>query len=142
MTTAEPLAQTSKTVSVQDMQLFSLGQRTDVPGPPSAVSGLGNVITAFCTAGPSPTQDLLLAITGLNLTTDLPAVVLLQPRSVTLNLGYTDEFAVQLVATSATEFLVRIHRLDLDSGWGQDLRLDIFIVDSVSNPQGQTQRSS
>jgi len=134
MTTAEPLTQTSKTVSVQDMQLFSLGQRSDVPGPPSAVPGMGSVIAASCAAGSSPTQDLLLTITGLNLTTDLPAVVLLQPRSVTLDVGFTDEFAVQVVATSATELLVRIHRLDLDSGWGQDLRLDIFIIDSVSNP--------
>ena len=41
---------------------------------------------------------------------------------------------MQVIDTSATELLVRIHRLDLDSGWGQDLRLDIFIVDSVSNP--------
>ena len=134
MTTAEPLTQTSKTVSVQDMKLFSLGQRSDVPGPPSVVLGLGNVITAFCIAGPSPAQDLLLTITGLNLATDTAAVVLVQPRSVNQGLGFSDEFAVQVLDTSATEFLVRIHRLDLDSGWGQDLRLDIFIVDSVSNP--------
>ena len=82
MTTAEPLTQTSKTVSVQDMQLFSLGQRTDVPGPPSVVLGLGNVVATFCIAGSSPAQDLLLTITGLNLATDTPTVVLLQPRSV------------------------------------------------------------
>jgi len=134
MTTAEPLTQTRNTVSVQDMQLFSLGQRTDVPGPPSVVLGLGNVVVAFCIAGPSPAQDLLLTITGLNLATDTPPVVLLQPRSVNQGLGFSDEFAVQVIDTSATELLVRIHRLDLDAGWGQDLRLDIFIVDSASNP--------
>ena len=134
MTTAESLTQTRNTVSVQDMQLFSLGQWTDVPGPPSVVLGLGNVVVAFCIAGPSPAQDLLLTITGLNLATDTPTVVLLQPRSVNQGLGFSDEFAVQVIDTSATELLVRIHRLDLDSGWGQDLRLDIFIVDSVSNP--------
>jgi hypothetical protein len=139
MTTAEPLTQTRNTVPVQDMQLFSLGQRTDVPGPPSVVLGLGNVVAAFCIAGPSPAQDLLLTITGLNLATDTPTVVQIQPRSVNQGLGFSDEFAVQVIDTSATELLVRIHRLDLDSGWGQDLRLDIFIVDSVSNPQGQTQ---
>lgn len=134
MTTAEQLTRTSKTVSVQDIQLFSLGQRTDVPGPPSVVLGLGNVVAAFCIAGPSPAQDLLLTITGLNLATDTPPVVLLQPRSVNQGLGFSDEFAVQVIDTSATELLVRIHRLDLDAGWGQDLRLDIFIVDSASNP--------
>jgi len=134
MTTAESLTQTRNTVSVQDMQLFSLGQWTDVPGPPSVVLGLGNVVVAFCIAGPSPAQDLLLTITGLNLATDTPPVVLLQPRSVNQGLGFSDEFAVQVIDTSATELLVRIHRLDLDAGWGQDLRLDIFIVDSASNP--------
>jgi hypothetical protein len=134
MTTAEPLTQTTKTVPVQEMQLFSLGQPTDTPGPPAVVLGLGNVIATFCIAGSSPTQDLLLTITGLNLTTDTPAVVLLQPRSVKQDFGFSDEFAVRVIDTSATELVVRIQRLDLNSGWGQDLRLDIFIVDSVSNP--------
>ena len=134
MTTAKPLTQTRKTVPVQDMQLFSLGQRTDTPGPLAVVLGLGNVVATFCIAGSSPTQDLLLTITGLNLTTNTPTVVLLQPRSVNQDFGFPDEFAVQVIDTSATELLVRIQRLDLNSGWGQDLRLDIFIVDSVSNP--------
>ena len=134
MTTAEPLTQTRKTVPVQDMQLFSLGQRTDTPGPPAVVLGLGNVVATFCIAGSSPTQDLLLTITGLNLTTNTPTVVLLQPRSVNQDFGYSDEFTVRVIDTSATELAVRIQRLDLNSGWGQDLRLDIFIVDSVSNP--------
>jgi hypothetical protein len=30
--------------------------------------------------------------------------------------------------------VARIMRLDGNDGWGQDLRLDIFIVDSVVNP--------
>jgi hypothetical protein len=135
MTTAAPAAQTRKTVSAQDVQLFSLGQQADKSGPLSVVPGLGNVVTTFCIAGSSPTQDLLLTITGLNLTTDTPAVVLLQPRqSANQDFGFPDEFAVQVIDTSATELLVRIQRLDGSSGWGQDLRLDILIVDSVINP--------
>ena len=58
MTTAEPLTQTSKTVPVQDMQFFSLGQPTDTSGPLAVVLGLGNVVAAFCIAGSSPAQDL------------------------------------------------------------------------------------
>jgi hypothetical protein len=135
MTTAAPPTQTRKTVPVQDVQLFSLGQRTNQPGPLAVVPGLGNVVATFCIAGPSSTQDLLLTITGLQLTTDTPAVVLLQTRqSANQNFGYTDEFAVQVIDTSETELLVRIQRLDSNSGWGQDLRLDIFIVDSVISP--------
>jgi hypothetical protein len=135
MTTAEPATKTRKTVPAQDVQLFSLGQRTDKLGPLTVVPGLGNVVATFCIAGPSSTQDLLLTITGLNLTTDTPAVVLLQPRqSANQDFGFPDEFAVQVIDTSATELVVRIQRLDSNSGWGQDLRLDIFIVDSVVNP--------
>jgi len=135
MTTTGPVTQTTKTVPVQDVQLFSLGQRADKSGPLAVVPGLGNAVATFCIAGSSATQDLLLTITGLNLTTDTPAVVLLQPRqSANQDFGFPDEFAVQVIDTSATELLVRIQRLDSNSGWGQDLRLDIFIVDSVVNP--------
>jgi hypothetical protein len=135
MTTAASPTRTSKTVPVRDMQLFSLGQRTDKIGPLAVVPGLGNVVATFCIAGSSSTQELTLTITGLDLTTDTPAVVLLQPRqSANEDVGFPDEFAVQVIDTSATQLVVRIMRLDSASGWGQDLRLDIFIVDSVINP--------
>jgi len=130
MTTAAPATQTSKTVTVQDVQLFSLGQRTDKAGPLACVPGLGNVVATYCIAGSSLTQDLKLRITGLNLTTNTPAVVLLQPRqSANQDFGFPDEFAVQVIDTSATQLLVRIERLDSNSGWGQELRLDVFIID-------------
>jgi hypothetical protein len=135
MTTTAPEAQASRTVTVQDVQLYSLGQRTDKVGPLAVVPGLGNVVATYCIAGSSPYQQLNLTIIGLNLTTDMPAVVLLQPRqSANQDFGFPDEFAVQVIDTSATELQVRIRRLDSNSGWGQDLRLDIFIVDSVINP--------
>jgi hypothetical protein len=135
MTTSATAIQTSKTVTVQDVQLFTLGQRTDKAGPLAVIPGLGNVVATFCVAGSSPTQQLLLTITGLNLRTATPAVVLLQPRqSVNQDFGFPDQFAVQVIDTSATQLLVRILRLDSNSGWGQQLRLDIFIVDSVINP--------
>lgn len=128
-------APTSRTVSVQDVQLFTLGQRTDKAGPLAVIPGLGNVVATFCIAGPSETPQLLLTITGLNLRTATPAVVLIQPRqSVSRDFGFPDQFAVQVIDTSATELLARIQRLDSNSGWGQELRLDIFIVDSVISP--------
>jgi hypothetical protein len=80
-----------------------------------------------------PAQELLVTITGLKLTTSTPAVVLVQTRqAVNQNLGHPDEFAVQVISTSATQVLVLIRRLDTNSGWGQELRLDLFIVDSVA----------
>ncbi len=136
MATTGPATQISKTVTVQDVQLFSLGQRTDKVGPLAAVPGLGNVVATFCIIpGGSPSNELSVTIVGLQLTTDTPAVVLLQPRqAANQDFGFPDEFAVQVIDTSATELLVRIRRLDANGGWGQDLRLDIFIVDSVVNP--------
>jgi hypothetical protein len=122
-------------VSVQDVQLFTLGQRTDKTGPLAVIPELGNVVAAFCIAGPSQTQQLRLTITGLNLRTATPAVVLLHPRqSVSQDFGFPDQFSVQVIDTSVTQLLVRIQRLDCDSGWGQELRLDIFIVDSMISP--------
>jgi hypothetical protein len=135
MTASASVLQTTRTVSVQDVQLFTLGQRTDKTGPLAVIPELGNVVAAFCIAGPSQTQQLLLTISGLNLRTATPAVVLMQPRqSVSQDFGFPDQFSVQVIDTSATQLLVRIQRLDSDSGWGQELRLDIFIVDSMINP--------
>ena len=130
MTTAGPAAQASATVNVQDVQLLSLGQRTGEAKAMAAVPGLGNVTATSVTLPPSANQDMLVVVSGLNLTTNTPAVVLVQPRqSVNQNLGWSDEFAVQVVTTSTTEIRVLVRRLDVNSGWGQNLRLDFLIID-------------
>jgi hypothetical protein len=128
MTTATPSTETHRTVSVQGMRTYPLGEtavRSD-----AVVPGLGNVLAGFCIAGSCTAPYLSLTITGLALTTDIPETVLLQPRqSANQDFGWHDEFAVQVITTSASEMLVRIKRLDGDTGWGQDLRIDIFIVE-------------
>jgi len=130
MTTAGPAAQASATVNVQDVQLLSLGQRTGEAKALAAVPGLGNVTATSVTLPPSANQDMLVVVSGLNLATNTPAVVLVQPRqSVNQNLGWSDEFAVQVVTTSTTEIRVLVRRLDVNSGWGQNLRLDFLIID-------------
>jgi hypothetical protein len=130
MTTAGPAAQASATVNVQDARLLSLGQRTSEAKALAAVPGLGNVTATSVTVPPSASQELLVVVKGLHLTTSTPAVVLVQPRqAVNQNLGWSDEFAVQVITTSATEIQVLVRRLDANSGWGQNLRLDFFIVD-------------
>lgn len=135
MTASASVLQTTRTVSAEDVQHFTLGQRTDRAGPLVVIPEQGNVVAAFCIVGPSHTQQLLLTITGLNLRTATPAVVLLQPRqSVSQDFGFPDQFSVQVIDTSVTQLLVRIQRLDCGAGWGQELRLDIFIVDSMISP--------
>ena len=130
MTTPEPAAQASATVNVQGMQVFSLGERTARAEALAAVPGLGNVTATSVTLPPSASQEMLVVVNGLNLTTNTPAVVLVQPRqAVNQNLNWSDEYAVQVITTAKTEIQVLVRRLDLNSGWGQSLRLDFFIVD-------------
>lgn len=134
MATAGPAAQASRTVNVQGLQVFSLGKPAGEADALAVVPGLGNVVATFVTIpGGSPSQDLLVTVAGLNLTTSTPAVVLVQTRqAVNQNLGHPDEFAVQVISTSTTQLVLLVRRLDNNSGWGQELRLDIFIVDSMA----------
>jgi hypothetical protein len=130
MTTPGPTAQASATVNAQDMQVFSLGERTAGAEALAAVPGLGNVTATSVTLPPSASQEMLVVVNGLNLTTNTPRVVLVQPRQgVNQNLGWSDEYAVQVITTSKTEIQVLVRRLDINSGWGQNLRLDFLIVD-------------
>ena len=130
MTTSGPAPQASTTVSVQDMQVFSLGERVAGAEPLAAVPGLGNVTATSVTLPPSASQEMLVVVNGLNLTTNTPRVVLVQPRQgVNQNLNWSDEYAVQVITTSKTEIQVLVRRLDMNSGWGQNLRLDFLIVD-------------
>jgi hypothetical protein len=130
MTTPGPTAQASATVNVQDVQVFSLGERTAGAEALAAVPGLGNVTATSVTLPPSASQEMLVVVNGLNLTTNTPRVVLVQPRqAVNQNLNWSDEYAVQVITTSKTEIRVLVRRLDVNSGWGQNLRLDFLIVD-------------
>ncbi len=129
MATAESAAQATTTVSAQDVRVFSPGQQAHAAG--AQVPGLGNVTaTTITLAQGSPTQQLLVVIKGLNLTTATPTVVLVQPRqSVNQNQGWSDEFVTQVITTSKTEIQVLVRRVDENAKWGQHLRLDLLIVD-------------
>jgi len=130
MTTAGPAAQASTTVNVQDVRVLSLSRPAGEAEARAAVPGLGNVTATYVTVAPNASQQLVVVVKGLNLTTDTPTVVLVQPRqAVNQNMGWSDEYAVQVITTSKTEIQVLVRRLDLNSGWGQNLRLDLFIVD-------------
>lgn len=129
MATAGSAAQASTTVSAQDVRVFSPGQQAHAAG--AQVPGLGNVTaTTITLAQGSPTQELLVVVKGLNLTTATPTVVLVQPRqSVNQNKGWPDEFVTQVITTSKTEIQVLVRRVDKNAVWGQHLRLDLLIVD-------------
>jgi hypothetical protein len=127
MATTEPAARASATVNAQDAHA---GQRIGDAEARATVPGLGNVTATSVTVPPSASQEMLVVVKGLSLTTNTPTVVLVQTRqAVNQNLGWPDEFAVQVITTSKTEIQVLVRRIDTNSGWGQDLRLDFFIVD-------------
>src|SRR4051794_36202803 len=79
------------------------------------VPGLGNVTRILVRVGPSSTPGFRLTITGLQLTTSYPAVVLLTARqgpNENQEFGFPDEFAVQVIATTQNTVLCRILRID------------------------------
>ena len=124
----------TRTVAAQNIRSFSL-QAADAVRPDVVVPCLGNVVSTFVDVGSSSTQELTLIMTGLSLSTDVPSTVICQPRqNANEDFQFPDEFNVQVVTTAADQIVVRIRRADSDSGWGQDLRLDLLIFDAVNNP--------
>jgi hypothetical protein len=102
--------------------------------PSVVVPGLGRVVNTFAIVGPSATNEQTLTITGFQLSTANPATVLLQPRqSTNRDLGYHDVFAIQVVETAVDHIKIHIKRLDSAEGWGQNLRVDILIIEQTNN---------
>lgn len=123
MTTASTADVAVAEVAVQDARALA-----EVPG-------LGNVTSTFALVGNSNNVMKKVLLTNLRLTTPTPAVVLLQPRqSDNRDLNLNDAFAVQVITTARDSILILIRRLDQATGWSQNLRIDILIVDKVVNP--------
>jgi hypothetical protein len=99
------------------------------------IPGVGNITATAYLPGPSSTNNRKYRLTGLHLTTSLPAVVQVQPRQGdNRDFGFGDQFAVQVITTAPDSIVVVVRRLDTDGGWGQNLRLDLFVVDPFLNP--------
>ena len=127
-----------KTVEAQDVKKFSLQTKaiggTEVTPNSTYVPGAGYVTSTWVDLGSSSTQDFILTITGLHLTTNSPAAISCQPRqNWNYDYGFSDQFACQVVTTAWDHMVVRVRRLDANGGWGQDLRLDLIIFDWVNN---------
>ena len=137
----QSVAKTTK--PVQNLKSLALVQRPREGLAPAGnpVTGLGNVDVAIVDVGSWP-GPLDLTITGFSFSTPTPFMILLQPRQNQFtdnqNNGYPDEFATQVIATgfddaSGSNFIeVLITRVDPGAegqGWGQDLELDIFVIE-------------
>ena len=104
------------------------------PVPHALVAGLGNVVNTFVLVGPSSKNACNFVISNLALGAAIPATVLVQPRqSENLDRGYPDVFAVQVTETAMDHIKIHVKRLDTDTGWGQNLRVDILIIEQTHN---------
>ena len=95
------------------------------------VPGLGNVTPILVRVGPSNTRGFRLTITGLQLNSAYPPVVLLSARqgpNENQELNFPDVFGVQVIRTTQSTILCRVFRLDGTGGWGQNLHLSGLVV--------------
>jgi hypothetical protein len=99
----------------------------------AVVPGLGNVTAGFAVVGSSSINSPRFRITGFSLTTDRLRVVQFQPRqNDNQDFNSPDQFAVQVITTARDNIVCRVRRLDADGGWGQNLHLDLFVVDRTN----------
>jgi hypothetical protein len=90
------------------------------------------MVNTFAVIGPSSTNERTFTVTGFQLGTATPATVLLQARqNDNQDFGFPDMFAFQVVRTDVDRIVVHVKRLDSPGGWGQNLRMDILIIEEV-----------
>jgi hypothetical protein len=99
-------------------------------GAPRFVSEFA-LYTGSCTVGPRA-WDVIFTCFGLGFPSANPTTVHCQLRNPPFDpSAYPDQFACQVLSTSPGLVTVRIRRMDLGtggSGWDQDLRLNLLIV--------------
>lgn len=92
----------------------------------------GETHFGYINIGSWPT-DVIFTVLGFDFDTPIPQVVIAQPRqSVNLDLDLPDQFNIQIIETGYDFIRMRVRRMDDgtgSSGWGQDLRVDFWIVE-------------
>jgi hypothetical protein len=83
--------------------------------------------------GGSPENNLTVDITGLGKVSDIASIYLQTQQFQNSDLGYRDQFALQVISVDQqvpqTTIRVRVRRLDQDTGWAQQLRISILVID-------------
>lgn len=87
--------------------------------------------TGDCIIGPR-SGDVIFTCTGIGFSSSSPRLVLCQTRnSPSEPTDFPDQFACQVTRTSPGSVTVRIRRIDDgtdSSGWGQNLRINLLVV--------------
>jgi hypothetical protein len=99
-------------------------------GTPAPAGIMGKIHTGWVNIGPG-SGDELARVNGFNFSTDDPQVVLTQARQMSsADVGFEDQFAIQVIETRKNNIVIRIRRIDLPShSWGQDIRIDFLIIE-------------
>ena len=83
--------------------------------------------------GGSPENNLTVDITGMGKVSDIAAIYLQTQQFQNSDLSYNDQFALQVVSVDQqvpqTTIRVRVRRLDQNTGWAQQLRISILVID-------------
>ena len=125
------LAQAQSLPSLPEAVEQDEGQAEALPGDDIQFVDPNRFFTGVCTVGPRG-GDVIFTCFGIGFTAASPRTVHCQLRNSPADpTAYTDQFACQVVQTSPGSVTVRIRRMDDGtgaSGWGQDLRLNLLIV--------------
>ena len=83
--------------------------------------------------GGTPENNLTVDITGLGKVSDIASIYLQTQQFQNSDLSYKDQFALQVISVDQqvpqTTIRVRVRRLDQDTGWAQQLRISILVID-------------
>jgi hypothetical protein len=84
-------------------------------------------------AGGSTENNLTVDITGLGKVSEIASIYLQTQQFLNSDISYDDQFALQVISVDQhvpqTTIRVRVRRIDLNSGWGQQLRISILVID-------------
>jgi hypothetical protein len=74
--------------------------------------------------------DRIIKTLGWNFSTPTPSIVLCQARQTeNQDYGWSDQFSIQVIETGIDFVRIRIHRSDGKVDWGQNLRIDILVIE-------------
>jgi hypothetical protein len=81
----------------------------------------------------SPENNLTVDITGLGKVSEIASIYLQTQQFQNSDLDYEDQFALQVISVDQqvpqTTIRVRVRRIDQDTGWGQQLRISVLVID-------------
>ena len=123
-----PVAATArgKAKKVMTWELAARGQEARFLSDSSMFSG-------SCLVGPR-SSDVIFTCFGFGFPAAFPSQVFCQLRQQdNADFGFPDQFGCQIIATSPGTVVFRVRRLDdgtSSSGWGQNLRADLLIINN------------